>query len=118
MANVFDDIEDANGNARLLTRTEIKTRLLKLAPKAFQTLELNLYCGDSKVEVQAAAIILDRCGFGPQSKITVDDQREDLSNLSREQLAARAAQVARQLLEQQNDDDTPKHVGPFDTQVH
>jgi hypothetical protein len=112
MANVFDDIEDLNGNARLLTKSDMKTRLLKLAPKAFGALEDELLSGDGKVRVMAATAILDRCGFGPQSKLTLEDNREDLSSLSKAELAARAAQIARQILEE--DMEGPAHKMPFD----
>lgn len=112
MANVFDNIEDDNGNARLLTKSDMKTRMVKLAPKAFWALEEELLSGDGKVRVMAATAILDRCGFGPQSKLTIDDNREDLSSLSSAELAARAAQIARQLLEQEQFE--PAHKMPFD----
>lgn len=112
MVNVFDDIENADGTFRRLTKSDMRARMDRLAPRAFRSLELDLTNGDGKIRVAAALGILDRCGFGPQSKITVDDNREDLSSLSREQLAARAAQIARQLLEEEQE--RTNHQGPFE----
>jgi hypothetical protein len=112
MANVFDGLEDANGNFKALTKSDMKSRFLRLAPKAFKTLETNLLSGDGKVSNEAAKIILDRCGYGPQSKLVLSDETEDLSSKSTMELAARAAQIAKALMEQ--NDKQPTHKQPFD----
>jgi hypothetical protein len=96
MASIFDDIE-VNGVFKKLTKREITERMHKLVPKAFRTLESNLYSDDDKVAVQAALGILDRCGYGPQSKITVEESTEDLSNLTNEELRERAIAIAAQI---------------------
>jgi hypothetical protein len=111
MGNVFDGLEDENGQYRILSKSDMQTRFRKLAPKAFRTLELNLLSGDGKISNEAAKIILDRCGYGPQSKITIDDTTADMSSMSSAELAAMAAQLAQQLLEQ---DGEPVHKLPFD----
>jgi hypothetical protein len=112
MANVFDGLEDANGNFRALTKSDMKSRFLKLAPRAFKTLEGELLSGDGKVRVMAATAILDRCGYGPQAKLTLSDETEDMSSMSTMELAARAAQIAKTLLEQH--EEQPAHKQPFD----
>jgi hypothetical protein len=112
MANVFDGLEDANGNFRALTASDMKSRFRRLAPKAFRTLEMNLLSGDGKVSNEAAKIILDRCGYGPQAKLTVSDETQDLSSMSAMELAARAAQIAKVLLDDNNAQ--PEHKQPFD----
>jgi hypothetical protein len=113
MANVFDAIEFGEGcESRKLSQSEMKSKMLRLAPKAFARLEEKLYCGNDKVETEAALGILDRCGFGPQAKLMVTDEREDLSDLSTVEIAARAAQLAKALLEQNNEE--PEHKQPFD----
>jgi len=94
---VFDDIELPNGKTRSYTVTEIRKRARQMAPHAFRCLERNLYSSDDKVQVAAATAILDRAGFGPQSKITVEDERDNLTELTPQQLAARARQLAEQI---------------------
>ena len=108
-ASVFDDIE-YNGEVRLLTKADIRMRMQRLVPKAFRTLEENLYSEDDKVAVQAALGILDRCGYGPQSKITVEDATADLTQMTPEQLRQRALDIAAQI--QANNPPVPP--GPFD----
>jgi hypothetical protein len=98
MPSVFDGIE-TDGVFKALTKAEVKTRMQKLVPQAFRTLEANLYAIDEKVQVQAALGILDRCGYGPHSKVTVEESTEDLSNLTTEELKVRALRIAQQLTE-------------------
>jgi len=65
------------------------------------TLANKLESDDDMVAVKAACAILDRAGFGVHASLTVnnDDKRKDLEQMSDEQLAERAADVARQLRE-------------------
>lgn len=111
MPSIFDDIEESEihnkFSGKVLTKQEVKQRLHRLVPRAFATLERNLFADDEKVQVQAALGILDRCGYGPQSKMTIEDEREDLSSLSSAELAARALQLARQVQEQEQQADNP-----------
>lgn len=109
-ASVFDDIE-IDDKPRLLTKVDIRMRMQKLVPKAFRTLEQNLYSEDDKVAVQAALGILDRCGYGPQSKVTVEDATTDLTQLTPEELRQRALDIARQIAEN-NPQDVQR--GPFE----
>lgn len=109
VASVFDDIE-IDDKPRLLTKADIRMRMQKLVPKAFRTLEQNLYSDDDKVSTAAALGILDRCGYGPSSKITVEDASTDLSQLSSEELRQRALDIARQIAE----NNPPDRNGPFD----
>jgi hypothetical protein len=114
MPNIFDDIETPTGY-KLLTKADVKQRLSKLVGRAFETLERNLFADDEKVQVQAAMGILDRSGYGPHSKITVEESHEDLSNLSNEELKERAMRIAQQLTAQPEDESADL---PFDKSVH
>jgi hypothetical protein len=107
-ASVFDDIEH-NDQPRLLTKADIRMRMQKLVPKAFRTLEQNLYSVDDKVSTAAALGILDRCGYGPQSKVTVEDASTDLSQMTSDELRQRALDVAAQIAAHH-----PRQQGPFD----
>jgi len=109
MPSVFDDIELPNGDARLLTKADIKARLNKLVPRAFRTLEKNLFADDEKVQVQAALGILDRTGYGPKSTVSVEDEREDLTKLTPDELRQRALNIAAQIAE-----NNPPSEGPFE----
>jgi hypothetical protein len=112
--NVFDDItieRDGYTEYRRLPKSEVRGRMSQLVPQALRTLEYNMRCGDARVEVMAATAVLDRAGYGVQSKVTIDESRDDLSSLTREELAARAAAVARQLLTQKKRE---VQQGPFE----
>lgn len=115
VASVFDDIESESGKPRLLTKADMRLRMMKLVPKAWRCLEENLYSEDDKVAVSAALGILDRCGFGPQSKVTVEDVSTDLTQLTDEQLRQRALDIAAQIAGNRSD----VHNTPFDEEsVH
>jgi hypothetical protein len=80
-----------------LTAAEIakgKTKLADMVDMAFDTLKLAAKEADYGVAIKAAQIILDRAGFGPKSALDVTTTNIDLSNLTREQLAERAVQIA------------------------
>jgi hypothetical protein len=114
MRSVFDDIDTPEGTTRSMSRAEVRARGARLVPKAFRTLERNLSCGSAKEEIAAAIGVLDRFGYGPQSKITVEDEREDLSMLTDAQLLARIEQLKEHIgngtrVEPVEDGD----VGPF-----
>ena len=108
MASVFDDII-VDGAARMVTKAEVRSRMQRLVPKAWRTLEYNLDAEDEKVQVAAATAILDRAGYGPQSKVTVEESSEDLTNLTTEELRERALAIAKQLTI-----DGPQQKTPFD----
>lgn len=114
MPNIFDDIETPTGY-KLLTKADVKQRLGKLVGRSFETLERNLYADDERVQVQAAIAILDRSGYGPHSKVTIEDAHEDLSSLTNEELKERAMRIAQQLTAQPEDEIVDP---PFDTAVH
>jgi hypothetical protein len=115
VASVFDDIE-TEGKPKLLTKADMRLRMMKLVPKAWRCLEENLYSEDDKVAVTAALGILDRCGFGPQSKVTVEDVSTDLTSLTDEQLRQRALDIAAQIA--QNTPRNGAYDEPFDKSVH
>jgi rRNA maturation endonuclease Nob1 len=117
MASIFDDIE-TDGHYKALSKADIKARMLKLVPQAFRTLESNLYSEDDKVSTMAALGILDRCGYGVHSKITLEDDREDLTSLTEAQLRDRALAVAKQLEQKPSNYDVPFDDSEDSRSVH
>ncbi len=90
-----------------LTSSEIragKMRLLEMVETSFKTLEDAMLLADFPTAVKAAQIILDRTGFGPKSTVDVNAVHTDLSELTREQLAERAATLAARIKERQATD--------------
>lgn len=114
MASIFDDLETPTG-FKILSKADVQQRLKKLVGRAFFTLERNLYADDERVQVQAALGILDRAGYGPQSKVTIEEVGEDLSTLTTEELRERALRIANQL--HTPSDSEPEDL-PFDKGVH
>jgi hypothetical protein len=86
-----------HGGAAPLVKAQAKKRLLAMVEPAFQVLLDAMQSQDENVAVRAAKIVLDRAGFGPQSKVVVQDDREDLSRLSKTELAERARRIAEEL---------------------
>lgn len=113
MASIFDDDfgdglpKDTEQKPRKrgkhresLTSTEIRqghAKLLDMVESAFETLEAATREADFPTAIKAAQIILDRAGFGPKSTVDVNTTSLDLSQLSREELAIRAEQLAAKL---------------------
>ena len=109
MASIFDDLDDTpirtmepepvkRGKHReSLTSAEIasgKRKLSAMVERAFETLEVAMREADFSVAIKSAQIILDRAGFGPRTTMDINTTTVDLSSLSREDLAARATQIA------------------------
>lgn len=111
MTSIYDGVETSskpqdeepsvvvkrNKNRDPLTTTELrqgKQRLFQIVERAFQTLEEAMEKADYSTSVKAALGVLDRTGFGPKSSMDVTTTNIDLSNLTKEELAARAQKVA------------------------
>lgn len=71
-----------------------KVRMYEMVERAFQTLEDAMTEADYPTAVKAALGILDRTGFGPQSKLDVTTTNINLAELTKEELAERARRVA------------------------
>lgn len=95
----------AHGSSATVVRHAAKMRLLACVEPALagllRVLEEAPKSDDWSAVCKAAQIILDRVGFGPQSKLVVEDEREsrsdELRGMTREQLKARIAQIMSQL---------------------
>jgi len=72
-----------------------------MVERAFEALEEAMDSADHQTAVKAAQIILDRTGFGPKSTVDVNTTHLDLTEMTREQLAERASQLAKRLREKQ-----------------
>lgn len=84
-----------------LTPTEHKSgqrRLYEMVEAAFHTLEEAMQEADYNGAIRAAIAILDRSGFGPKSAIDLTTTNVDLSELTTEQLAARAEAIHKALV--------------------
>lgn len=57
-----------------------RKRMEGLVPKAIDTLEANLDCGQAPAEISAAKAILNRAGM-PENIILTDDKPEELSDM-------------------------------------
>jgi hypothetical protein len=70
-----------------------------MVPEAIKTLSEVVVNGDDEdqVRLKAAMTVLDRTGFGTHSTITLEDERADLSQLTPDQLVARAAKIGEYL---------------------
>lgn len=80
-----------------LSSTELATgkrRLSDMVQSAFKCLEDAMKFGDYPTAVKAAQIILDRSGFGPRTTMDVNTVHVDLTNLTQDELAARAFKIA------------------------
>jgi hypothetical protein len=78
-----------------------------MVERAFETLQGAMTAADYSTAIKAAQIILDRAGFGPKSTVDVNTAVIDLSNMSREELAARASAIAQTLREKSDSQTTP-----------
>lgn len=91
---------EVHGGATPLGKTEAKRKLLLLVEPALAALEKALACEDWPVVVRAATVLLDRAGFGPTSKLIVENEVVDFSELSEEQLVQRAQTLTAHFQEQ------------------
>lgn len=66
--------------------------------------------------IKAAAHLLDRAGFGPTSKIVVEDDQRDLTELSTDELGARMEKLLLAIRAQQNE--AKVDAGPFPATTH
>lgn len=80
------------GRVPISVRTA-RARLAGMVPRALQALEDAMEHGEWQVVVRAAQIILDRAGFGANSTVTVEEKERDLTQLTEEELEARARKV-------------------------
>lgn len=89
-----------------------KRTLIGMVNAAFNALQDAMETADHATAVKAAVAILDRAGFGPKSTVDVNTTHIDLSQLSREELADRAALVTMRLRAKARDviDVTPSPV--------
>lgn len=109
---------DLHGGNTPLARAAAKQRLLMMVEPAFEMLVKAMESDDIRSGVKAAEIILDRAGFGPKSTVMVEDNRDNLANLTREELAQRAASLAERarsqvpapVIEEGETDSTPTNV--------
>ena len=126
MASIFDDDEPPSlvSGEEGTTKERSKKRQEPLTPsqltqgrrtlygmceRAFQTLEEAMRNADYATAVKAAQILLDRSGFGPKTSLDISVTENDLSELSRSELAERAAKVAGMLrLKAEAEKKTPK----------
>lgn len=75
-----------------------KTRLLATVGYAIDTLERAMECADWPTAVRAALGILDRAGFGPMTKVTVDGvTTTEFKELTNNELQERASMVLRRI---------------------
>lgn len=75
------------------TLNAAKRRLAQLMVPAIDALEQALQHGDWPVVAKVALGILDRGGLGPKATLSVEEKERRLSELSREELQARARAV-------------------------
>jgi hypothetical protein len=68
---------------------------------AFDTLQEAMEKADFNTAVKAAQILLDRAGFGPKTTVDINSTHTDLTDLTREQLAQRAAELSERLKEKE-----------------
>jgi hypothetical protein len=89
-------------SAEQLSKAELRAgqrTLFAMVERAFETLEDAMATADHQTAIKAAQIILDRTGFGPKSTVEVNSTHLDLTEMTRDQLADRAAQLAVRLRE-------------------
>lgn len=78
-------------------RAENVRKLHQAVPKAIRALEQAMTNGEYGEMIRAAQVILDRAGYGPKSVVQIEEAPDDLSDLSKEELAERAARLVREL---------------------
>lgn len=79
------------------SKQQIALSLLYLAKPAVRRLARLMESPDEIVALKAIQIYLDRIGVGPHLSVHASEQSEDLTDLTTEQLAARAAAVLARL---------------------
>jgi hypothetical protein len=76
---------------------EVRRRMLALQLQSLDVAEELMALGDDKVRASLVVATWDRTGLGPKSTLEVTERSEDLSALTREQLALRAEAAAQRL---------------------
>lgn len=71
-----------------------QVKLNDLVDLAFETLREAMVSSDFNNAIRAAQITLDRAGYGPKQTVDINQTTMDLSNLSKDELAARAQKLA------------------------
>lgn len=114
MSSIFDDDDDRartkpapepekikrSKKREALTPSEVaagKVKLATMVDRAFETLEEAMRSADHGNAIKAAQILLDRAGFGPKTTVDVNATHTDLTQMTKEQLAERAAQLSQKL---------------------
>lgn len=84
------------------TQKAARLRLLSMVEPALNCLERAMDAADWPVATRAAVAILDRAGFGPMMKVTVDGvQTSEYKELSDSELENRALQVLERVRQRQ-----------------
>jgi hypothetical protein len=103
---LMDPEEDTSSNKRSnkrdlsLSKLDVmsgRKTLGQMVAIAFDTLQEAMQHADHNTAVKAAQILLDRAGFGPKTTVDINSTHIDLTELTREQLAERAAQLSERL---------------------
>lgn len=124
MAVVGAHVCELHGGASPMAKAQARKRLMMLVEPAFEMLIKAMESNDMKSGVRAAEIILDRAGFGPKATLQIQDERDNLANLSTEELQARAERLAaraRLLAEQKKQEEAQYQEGELvdsSSQVH
>lgn len=83
-----------------LSASEIRAghaALTELRDLAVRALQDAMQFADHATSIKAAQILLDRIGYGPKTTVDINTTNIDLSVLSREELAERAAKISEML---------------------
>jgi hypothetical protein len=76
---------------------EVRRRMVALQLQSLDVAEELIANGEDRVRATLVVATWDRTGLGPKSTLEVKDAPDDLSELSREELAARAEAAAERL---------------------
>ena len=67
-------------------RDAAKMRLLALVEPALKALNRAMASGDLSVATKAASVLLDRAGFGPKATLAIEEDKQDLSKMNKQDL--------------------------------
>lgn len=105
-----------HGGSIPAVKAAAQRRMISMIDPALHTLYRALFeCEEWSQKVRAALGILDRCGMGPGSTLTLDTEKTDLSQLSLSELQTRARQVAERFAE---DEDVKPESESSDDAIH
>jgi hypothetical protein len=90
-------------------REAAKMRLLALVEPALVALNRALAAEDLSVATKAAMVILDRAGFGPKATLVNEQQAQDLSSLSKNDLMERGQAILKRI-EQMHHEEKKKEL--------